>query len=230
MPAFREQCRSAQTRPTLSGTPAPTLSRPVQRRRFRRQRPGGPARASPSSARRCFRRVSTSFLGSSTFWMDFFTSPWLRRENIAPWEAWAPPAGQEAPAPRESLHRVEAGACRAGHSPLHSRQPLLRLQRWLQEGGADRAPRGEGHEGGVNAEPTVPPRGRGDASRPLRRGARARGPDPSQGRAWSAERAPRITKKLPHVQAVLQVPECTAIDSSNQTDVTLARWESVGRL
>lgn len=72
-------------------------------------------RASPSSARRCFRRVSTSFLGSSTFCVDFFTSPWLLRENIPPREARAPPAGQEAPAPHESLHRVAAGACRSGH-------------------------------------------------------------------------------------------------------------------
>lgn len=72
-------------------------------------------RASPSSARRCFRRVSTSFLGSSTFCVDFFTSPWLLRENIPPRGSRAPPAGQEAPAPHESLHRVAAGACRSGH-------------------------------------------------------------------------------------------------------------------
>lgn len=34
--------------------------------------------------RRCFRRVSASFLVSSTFWVDFFTSPCGFLENILP--------------------------------------------------------------------------------------------------------------------------------------------------
>lgn len=63
---------------------APTPVRPA---RGQCPDPRAAARASPSSARRCFRRVSTSFLGSSTFWVDFFTSPWLLRENIPPREA-----------------------------------------------------------------------------------------------------------------------------------------------
>lgn len=146
--------------PTPSGIPDPTLNRPAPRQCPRPQRSGALARALPSSARRCFRRVNTSFLGSSTFWVDFFTSPWLLRENIPPREAWSPPAGQEAPAPRESLHRVGAGACRASHSPPPSRPPPLPLKLWLQEGGAGTPPRGEGQEGGVNAKPTAPPHGR----------------------------------------------------------------------
>lgn len=42
----------------------------------------GSARGSPSTARRCLRRVSTSFFGSSAFCVDFLTSAWPLRENI----------------------------------------------------------------------------------------------------------------------------------------------------
>lgn len=121
-----------------------------------------PARASPSSARRCFRRVSTSFLGSNTFWVDFFTSPWLLRENIPPREAWAPPAGQERL--RHTSHRIGSGPARVARAthrgaPGHHRRHLCLSFHSRKEGPAGPG-EGRGQEGGVGAERTAPPRGR----------------------------------------------------------------------
>lgn len=53
-------------------------------------------RSSPMTMRRCLRRVSASFLVSSTFWVDFFTSPCGFLENILP------PPPRPTPAPSRS--------------------------------------------------------------------------------------------------------------------------------
>lgn len=61
------------------------------------------------------------------------------------------------------------------------------------------------------------------------------------GRSWLLQGAPRGAKErevrttrhketCPYAFVVLQFPECTAIEPSNQTVGTLARWESGGRL
>lgn len=80
-----------------------------------------------------------------------------------------------------SPHRVQAGARCAGHSLSTAGPPPLPPQLWLQEGGAGRERGKAGQEGGIYAERTAPPSGR---CRPaLRRGSRARGPDPPRGDA-----------------------------------------------
>lgn len=53
--------------------------------------------SSPMTMRRCLRRVSASFLVSSTFWVDFFTSPCGFLENIL-----RPPRPLPAGSPRRS--------------------------------------------------------------------------------------------------------------------------------
>lgn len=56
-------------------------------------------RSSPMTMRRCLRRVSASFLVSSTFWVDFFTSPCGFLENILPLPL---PPPRPTPAPSRS--------------------------------------------------------------------------------------------------------------------------------
>lgn len=67
------------------------------------QTPSTP-RPSPMTMRRCLRRVSASFLVSSTFWVDFFTSPCGFFENILP--PPRPDSGPPLPA-RSKRRKVE---------------------------------------------------------------------------------------------------------------------------
>ena len=82
--------------------------------------PGAPERSSPSGARRCFKRVSTSFLGSSTFWGNFFTSLWLLRENIPLWGTRPRRRGRRR-LPRGN-HYIWSGSARVPRATRHSRQ------------------------------------------------------------------------------------------------------------
>lgn len=81
--------------------------------------------------RRCLRRVKASFLVSSTFWVDFFTSPCGFLENILPppapsrpgprgkWMEWAGKRLARAAHPLRSL----AGRSTADHTRLAPRLP-----------------------------------------------------------------------------------------------------------
>lgn len=98
---------------------------------------------------------------------------------------------------RRASHHIESGPARVARATRRppAGPPLPPPQLWLQEGGAGRARRGAGQEGGVDAEPTAPPCGRRRLAPRMQR-TRARSRPASWGRAGSAEPAPRITKKL----------------------------------
>jgi hypothetical protein len=112
-----------QKRRSALPCPAPPLRPPAPR-----HIPRGPLprRSSPMTMRRCLRRVSASFLVSSTFWVDFFTSPWGFLENILPpparfrrpkVEGWA---GKRLAQAAHSLRSL-AGPGTADSSPLQAR-------------------------------------------------------------------------------------------------------------
>lgn len=138
-------------------------ARPARRARPAAPPTPSPARASPSSARRCFRRVSTSFLGSSTFWVDFFTSPWLRRENIPPREDRAPRWGGRRRS--RASHRIGSGPARvawATHRPSPCRRRCRLGCDSRKEGGPARHREGRGRK--AVSTPDRRPRPAGGAS------------------------------------------------------------------
>lgn len=191
-----------------------------------------PRRASPSSARRCFRRVSTSFLGSSTFWVDFFTSPWLLRENIPPRGARPRRRGRRrlrrAGHSRGSGRRVSRGPlaappCPAAAASAAAASPASAPGRR----GGGRAGAGRGRKAVSTRIPPPRPRGRcwppppppapatgGAHGRAVRRGT---GPS---GAASDKEGGLRE-------HAVLRAPGCSVTATSNQAGVFSARLESV---
>lgn len=59
--------------------------------------------------RRCLRRVNASFLVSSTFWVDFFTSPCGFLENILPLPPTQPAPAHSRPSPGRRKWREWAG-------------------------------------------------------------------------------------------------------------------------
>lgn len=169
-----------------------------------------PRRASPSSARRCFRRVSTSFLGSSTFWVDFFTSPWLLRENIPPRGARPRRRGRRrlrrAGHSRGSGRRVSRGPLAAPPARQQPPAPPPPLQPRLQEGGAGAGPA----RGGAGR------RCRRESRRPAPAGGAGRHhhppPPPRAGRTGArsgggrAPAAPRLTKKVASASTLSSEP------------------------
>lgn len=220
----------------LRGTPAPTRRvcspGPVSQPDDPRPIPAGarprPRRASPSSARRCFRRVSTSFLGSSTFWVDFFTSPWLLRENI-------PPQGAGPPAPRRSQQRVGparvARAARRPPCPAAAASAAAAASPAPAPGrrGGGRAGAGRGRKAASTRNP--PPRPRGRRRPPPPPPAPATGA--AQGRAIRPRRGAGPSGAASHKEgglrahAVLRAPGCSVTATSNQAGVFSARLESV---
>lgn len=132
-------------------------SAPRPSRATRRPRPI-PAGARPrprralTSARRCFRRVSTSFLGSSTFGCRLLHIPVAPRRTSR--EA-GPPAPRRSR--RGSGRRVSRGPL-AAPCPAAAASACRRLSSsGSRKEGGGRAGAGRRREGGVDAKPAAPP-------------------------------------------------------------------------